>query len=251
MTADKTIHSQNFRERNEDIRYIVIHCSAGTPEEQIRILDDLGLSVHYIIGQDGLVIENLPPEKTAFHAGLSKWRESSGNSLNGCSIGVELESPLLGQRKTDYTNKQIRALVALLKELVCRYKIRKENIIGHSDIAPTRKPDPGAGFPWKTLYHHNLSTWYKLYSLDKEDDEEKLLAKIGYDTVDIAAARYAFCRHYMPGEVAFEADIHKLLDNVYPKNFQPIQTEKYQRLLKAVAYAAEAETRASYWFLDK
>ncbi len=251
MPADKIQHSQHYRERTEEIRYIILHCSAGTPEEQIRILDALGLSVHYIIGQDGTVTENLPPEKIAFHAGLSKWQNSESTSLNGCSIGIELESPMLGQCPSDYTGKQINALIVLLKELVCRYKIRKENILGHSDISPTRKPDPGAGFPWKKLYQHNLSVWYKLYKLDKETDETKLLAKIGYDTTEPAAARYAFCRHFMPEEVMIEEDIQNLLETVYPKDFSPGNPDKYLRILRAVSYAAAEERTANYWFLKK
>lgn len=248
MPADEIIHSKNFRKRTMDIRYIIIHCSAGTPHEQIKILNDLGLSVHYIIGQDGKVIENLSPEKTAFHAGLSKWKKSEGGSLNDCSIGIELESPKLGQTQSDYSKKQINALISLLKNLIVQYKIRKENILGHSDVAPTRKPDPGAGFPWKKLYHHGIGMWYKLYHLDKEDDEVALLEKIGYDTTDIVATRYAFCRHYMPEEVVMETQIYKLLDNVYPQEFQPCQKEKYLRILKAVAYAAEKESHYCYCF---
>lgn len=244
-------HSQNFRERNEEIRYIILHCSATPPEEQIKTLDTLGLSVHYIIGRNGTIIENLPPEKVAFHAGKSYWDKSDNGSLNGCSIGIELEAPGLGQYKEDYTTKQLNSLMRLLKELTIVYKIRKENILGHSDIAPARKPDPGVAFPWKKLYQHNLVTWFVLTNFDKETDELKLLEKIGYDITDLAAARYAFCRHYLPEEVLIEDDIYKLLDNVYPVDFYPKDYNKYLRTLRAVSYAISKERKIIYWYLKK
>ncbi len=243
-------HSNNFRERNEPIQYIIIHCSVGTPEEQIKTLNTLGLSVHYIIGRDGRIIENLPPEKVAYHAGKSFWNNSDFGSLNGCSIGIELESPHLGQYKKDYTVKQISSLMNLLKDLTIVYKIRKENILGHSDIAPTRKPDPGAAFPWKKLYQNNLAAWYLLTNLDKETDELKLLDKIGYDLTDPVAARYAFCRHYLPEEVFIDDDIHHLLDNVYPADFYPKNHEKYLKILRAVSFAINKKRQSVYWYQD-
>ncbi len=249
MLINKIIHSENFRERSEPIRYIIIHCSAGTPEAQINTLNNLKLSVHYIIGRNGEITENLPPEKVAYHAGQSSWNKSEGGSLNGCSIGIELESPSLGQDKDDYTTKQISALMKLLKELTIAYKIRKENILGHSDIAPMRKPDPGVAFPWKKLYQNNLVTWYILTSLDQETDELRLLEKVGYDTTNLAATRYAFCRHYFPEEILIEKDIRKLLDNVYPADFVPKNYDKYVKVLRAVARSVEKERQIVYWYL--
>ena len=247
----KIIHSKHFRERTKPIKYIIIHCSAQSPEEQVKILDELGLSVHYIIGKDGKVIQNLPPEKVAFHAGLSSWKNSEDKSLNEESIGIELESENLGQEKGDFTRTLMYRLNILINELCYKYKIRKENILGHSDIAPTRKPDPGAGFEWYKLHRKKLIVWYRLSSLHKETDEEELLKIIGYNTQDLSAARYAFCRHFYPEEVRIEKDIQKLLDNPYPKSFTPKNTERYMRILRATAFAMEKERKKKYWHLKK
>lgn len=230
-------HSAHYRERTESIKYIIIHCSAPSPEKQLKILNELGLSAHYIIGQNGEITENLPPEKVAYHAGKSHWQKSTGESLNGTSIGIELESPNLGQTSKDFTERQIRKLCALLKHLSIKYHIKPANILGHSDIAPTRKPDPGAGFPWKRLAAHNLCPWYNLRNLSDETDELKLLQSIGYNTEVLAAARYAFCRHFFPEEIAVEQNLQKLLDNPYPADFIPQNQKKYFKRLRAAALA--------------
>lgn len=248
---NKISHSKHFRERTKAIEYIIIHCSTQSPNEQLKILDELGLSVHYIIGKDGTVVQNLPPEKVAFHAGLSKWKDSKEKSLNDVSIGIELESANMGQKKGDFSRSTMFRLNILLKELCYKYKIRKENILGHSDIAPTRKPDPGAGFEWHKLYRNKLVCWYGLASLHPETDERKLLKIIGYDTKSLVAARYAFCRHFYPEEVRVVKNIQKLLDNPYPKAFKPKDNEKYIRILRATAFAIEKERKKRYWYLEK
>ena len=85
-------HTANCRDRTEDIRYIILHCSSYSPDKQLDILDKYGLSTHYIVSERGQITENCPPDKVAYHAGESSWLGSEGKSLNGCSIGIELES---------------------------------------------------------------------------------------------------------------------------------------------------------------
>lgn len=240
MKALKINHhaqTNHYRPRVEEIKYIVIHCSAPTPEEQLAILDELGLSTHYIISANGLLTELLAPERVAYHAGKSRWYDSTGESLNGSSIGIEIENPSLGQEKGSYSAACMKKLYALLRYLCEKYNIRPENIVGHSDISPTRKPDPGAAFPWRRLHQQNLIPWYDLRSLSEETDEEQLLQIIGYDTADLAAARYAFCRRFMPWEGAIETDIEKLLNTPYPKDFAPKKQERYRKILRATANA--------------
>ena len=235
-------HTANCRDRTEDIRYIILHCSSYSPDKQLDILDKYGLSTHYIVSERGQITENCPPDKVAYHAGESSWLGSEGKSLNGCSIGIELESFNLGQTPQDYSSAQISALCRLLRQLVFAYRIRRENILGHSDIAPKRKADPGAGFPWQKLYARQLVLWPSLKSLSPEAPEEELLQTIGYDTDDLTAARYAFCRHFFPREVAVRTDVHSLLDEPYPKDFAVRDREGYMRMLRAAAYAFQTGT---------
>lgn len=108
-------HTANCRDRTEDIRYIILHCSSYSPDKQLDILDKYGLSTHYIVSERGQITENCPPDKVAYHAGESSWLGSEGKSLNGCSIGIELESFNLGQTPQDYSSAQISAALSAFK----------------------------------------------------------------------------------------------------------------------------------------
>lgn len=252
MTEEiKICHNSNHRERKEKIRYIIIHCSKFPPSKQIEILNEYGLSTHYIVSQSGEVVENCSPEYVAYHAGESHWQKSELKSLNEVSIGIEIEAPTLGQKKEDYPPIVIKRLCELLHSLKMRYQIRPEDIIGHSDIAPTRKIDPGAGFPWLLLYKNDFGVWPSMKSLHKEEDEATLLQIIGYDTTDMVATRYAFCRHFIPEETQYNSNLQELLDNPYPKDFQIRNQERYKMILRATAQAYESARQKRYWYIEK
>lgn len=239
-----------FRDRTEPIKYIIIHCSKGSPEQQLEIMDKNKLSVHYIIDLKGKVTAVVPEDKVAYHAGLSRWKGSQGESLNGSSIGIEVQSLDMGQQHKSYTTASVTKVCILIAYLIKKYKIRRENILGHSDIAPTRKPDPGAGFPWRKLYKHDVLFWYHKSMRIKSDDEKELLEIIGYDTRVIEAARYAFCRRFLPEEVKVETDLQYLVDHPYPLDFKPQNQELYMLRLQCVASAFEEERKKSYWFFN-
>lgn len=230
-------HSKNFRVRKERIKYIIIHCSIFSPEKQIEILNEYGLSVHYIISQEGKITENLSVENVAYHAGISFWNKSKEKSLNECSIGIELEAPTLGQSPKDYTFKQIKALCELLSLLKETHQIRTEDILGHSDIAPQAKPDPGKGFPWKKIAKLGFGVWYDLRSKSATDDEKVLLSEIGYNTSDLHAARMAFCRHFFSSDAGDFIEPSVLVDTPFELNFSPKNYNKYLKILRATAKA--------------
>ena len=157
----KLIHkfkSPNFDERkNAQISFIIIHYTAITsitnsllhlckPENKV--------SCHYLISQEGQIYNLVKENKRAWHAGESFWNNIS--DLNSNSVGVELDFSN-NQRNNKFSTEMINALIYLLKKLIAKYKIKKENILGHSDIAPFRKLDPGSKFPWETLYKYNIS----------------------------------------------------------------------------------------------
>ena len=237
------------RERTEPIKYIIIHCSKGSAKQQLEVLERNRLSVHYIIDIKGKLTEVVPPELVAYHAGISRWHGSESESLNGTSIGIEVQSLDMGQRAKSYTDASIRKLGKLMIYLVHKYKIRRENILGHSDIAPTRKPDPGAGFPWRRLYMYDLLFWWHINVRVHNENEVELLEMIGYDTRVIEAARYAFCRRFLPEEVAVIDNLQELVDNPYPLDFKPQNFARYIRQLQSVAAAFEEERKRDYWYL--
>lgn len=218
-----------FNERPAKISALVLHCSAYDSKDMIEVLEKEELSAHYVVGLNGDVTQLVPEEKRAWHAGISSWREF--NNLNHNSIGIEISSMSMGQEP--YSERQINSLIELCQGIIARHHIPVRNVVGHSDIAPTRKPDPGAAFPWQKLAENGIGLWYDLNDAEKvkESNPEILLQKIGYNTENPAAAIYAFCRHFIPQEVAINPDIHDLLQHPYSEDFS--LPEKYLPILKA------------------
>jgi len=202
-------------------------------EEAVLSFKQNDVSAHYIIGQNGDILPLVAEENCAWHAGNSHW--NGYDSLNKVSIGIELCSPNLGQNP--YPSAQIESLVSLLKKLQKKYGILSQNILGHSDIAPRRKPDPGKAFPWKKLAQNGLGVWYKTKDADKIKTEnvEELLEKIGYDTSDTAAALCSFCRRFYPSKIRKIKNIAELL--ISPSRQKILLDRRLIRRIKAVAYA--------------
>ena len=190
--------------REKSIKHLVIHSFALSPKEMLDTLHQYKLSVHYIIDSSGTVHQLVPEEKVAWHAGPSFWAGDSG--LNWISIGIELEHREFGQ--TDYPHKQIQSLKKLIKGIMERHKIRPENIVAHSDIAPEAKMDPGRGFPWKQLANEGIGLWYDLNESEKLADlsVKELLSLIGYPTKGRAleASSWAFRQRFMPEVVPYD-----------------------------------------------
>ncbi len=144
--------SPNFDDRDAAISMLVMHYT-GMPDGQAAI-DWLcnpasKVSSHYVVEEDGRIFQLVPEEMRAWHAGVSYWRGTTG--LNNCSVGIEIVNPghEWGYRK--FPKAQMISVIALCQAIVARHKIRAENVVGHSDIAPARKIDPGEYFDWHTL----------------------------------------------------------------------------------------------------
>ena len=161
-------------------------------ESIVRLTDEKSkVSAHYLINRKGELISMVEESKTAWHAGKSKWKNYV--NLNNQSVGIELVNK--GQRfgYVNFSNKQIKKLIELCKYLIKKYKIKQANILGHSDIAPLRKIDPGEKFPWKLLAKKKIGYWYTVRKNNKNFATEKLnlrdvffsnLYKIGYRYFD-------------------------------------------------------------------
>lgn len=220
-----------FDERNAAIDTIILHCNAFTAEQAVESFKQAEVSAHYLIGLDGKVYNLVAEDKRAWHAGKSFWRGREG--LNHNSVGIEVCNLTLGQ--SPYSQPQIRAVLSLCKKLMKKYHIKPQNVLGHSDIAPTRKPDPGVCFPWRYLARHGVGVWYNLRNADKvtEVDEQKMLAAIGYDVANLTAAKWAFCRHWLPEVVPIDNDVMHLLNNPYNQRFDA-EKQKFSAVLRAV-----------------
>ena len=152
------------------------------------------VSAHYFLKDDGKLLRLVPDLYDAWHAGKSSWKNF--NYLNQYSIGIEINNPGHDNGYKKFKKKQLFTLKKLLKNLMRKYNIKKFNVLGHSDIAPDRKKDPGEKFPWKEFASKNLCAWHSLnenkiknfryqkISLKDKNIFIKNLYKIGYSKIN-------------------------------------------------------------------
>lgn len=154
--------NQNFR-----IRYVILHYTALPDDKSVTVLTGKGVSAHYLVNnmEDNEIYQLVDENKRAYHAGISSWRNDK--SLNDTSIGIEIVNDgykidSLGMRVfPSFSDVQIKKVASLVQDILMRYSIPITNILAHSDIAPTRKHDPGPAFPWKKLYdEYKIGMWY-------------------------------------------------------------------------------------------
>ena len=187
-------YSPNFdlnKRSTSKVKYIIFHYTGMKSEiAAIKRLTDKTskVSCHYFIKRNGEIIQMVPDLYVAWHAGISSWKKD--NLLNSNSIGIEISNPGHNYGYKSFTLKQIRSIVILSKFLKKKYKIKKENFLGHSDISPLRKKDPGEKFPWKLLHKKKLCLWHNVdekscknfrkIKLYNSKNFYKLLFKFGY-----------------------------------------------------------------------
>lgn len=208
----RELPSPNWDERALPVTMIVLHYTEmeSTEASLARLTDpEAKVSAHYLIGEDGEVVRLVPHEKRAWHAGASYWR--GHKDVNSASIGIELQHPghALGYRP--FADTQIEALVPLLHDIVQAYDISRTNVVGHSDIAPARKIDPGELFPWEQLAKQRLCLPrpVKLSLGDPFDNDGAFylaLERFGYDITDGRKAVEAFQRRWRPEQIDGQID---------------------------------------------
>ena len=156
------------------------------------------VSAHYLIDEAGTVHRMVAEDRRAWHAGVSMWRGEA--DVNGCSIGVELVNPGHEFGYRPFPEAQMDAFRELATGIIARHPIPARNVVGHSDVAPTRKSDPGEFFDWRGLAADGIGLWPEPADHLEQDPARTaaLLAEIGYDISDQAAALRAFQRHFRP-----------------------------------------------------
>jgi N-acetylmuramoyl-L-alanine amidase len=195
--------SPNQDERTQPISIVVLHYTGmqDAASAIARLRDPAArVSSHYVIAEDGQILRLVPEEKRAWHAGRSYWRGHTG--LNDHSVGIEIVNPGHEWGYRPFPEAQIDALIPLLSGIKERYNITRGNVVGHSDIAPTRKQDPGELFPWHRLARLRLALPRPTRNLMDPHwtDGGFLLAleRFGYDVSDPLAATVAFQRRFRP-----------------------------------------------------
>lgn len=155
--------SPNFDERNcrRPVDMVVLHYT-GMPTAAValqRMSDpESKVSSHYMIDEDGTIYRLVPEDKRAWHAGLAFWR--GVRDVNARSIGIELVNPGHEFGYREFPAVQIDALILLLRDIASRHEVMPGNYVGHSDVAPTRKEDPGELFPWRRLHAAGFGRWW-------------------------------------------------------------------------------------------
>lgn len=154
--------SHSAQGKNSRVRHIVLHYTVADTPKSLKILTEKNVSSHYLITDESppTVYQLVDESERAWHAGVSQWFDHT--DLNTSSIGIEIVN---AGRQNDgrwdsFSQEQIEVLLLLLEDIIQRHPVAPANIVGHSDIAPQRKLDPGPKFPWKTLAEHGYGRWY-------------------------------------------------------------------------------------------
>lgn len=193
--------SPNFDERRPSF-VVIHHTSSDTVADALRTLTSprAQVSAHYLVARDGSIVQLVDERSRAWHAGESRW--GSSFDVNSASIGIELDN----NGREPYPQMQVDALLRLLSDLRQRYRLPSANFLGHSDVAPRRKPDPGPLFPWRTLAAGGFGLWCDPPYPEPPPgfDPTMGLRAIGYDIRQFDAAFAAYRMHYTPDEPATE-----------------------------------------------
>jgi len=206
----KDVPSPNFNARDPSAqpRLIVLHYTGMvSAQEALARLCDPGseVSAHYMIDEDGELTQLVHETKRAWHAGRAYW--AGERDINSASIGIELVNPGHAYGYRPFPKQQITTLKGLLHDLFRRWSLPPSCLLGHSDIAPTRKQDPGEYFPWHELADERLGLWPEPLASERgpiaPGEAYDLLRKIGYECPEMddnicLAALHAFQRHYHP-----------------------------------------------------
>jgi N-acetylmuramoyl-L-alanine amidase len=221
--ASDVIASANYGDRNMDRLpdMIVLHYT-GMPDVEgaIAKLCTAGtdVSAHYIVLEDGRIIQCVPEAKRAWHAGVAFW--GGEEDINSCSIGVEIVNKGHDWGYPDFPLRQIAAVIALCRGIMLRRKVPSHRVLAHSDVAPFRKKDPGEKFPWHSLANSGVGHWVQPAPIVRGEtlrlgsagndvrDLQQALARYGYgvpvngkyDTATMEVVT-AFQRHFRPGRV--------------------------------------------------
>jgi len=240
--ASDVIPSPNHGERNKGraVDMILLHYT-GMPDVEGAIAQlctpGTDVSAHYIVLEDGRIVQSVPEAKRAWHAGVSSW--AGEDDINSCSIGIEIINRGHDWGYPDFPLRQIAAVIALCRGIMLRRNVPAHRVLAHSDVAPGRKKDPGEKFPWHSLANSGVGHWVQPAPItrgeslqlgaisDDVGNMQTAFARYGYGlpvtgrfdgpTMEVVAA---FQRHFRPARVDGVADhstmatLHALLSSL-------------------------------------
>jgi N-acetylmuramoyl-L-alanine amidase len=207
LSLNYSLNFNPIKRKKNQIKFIIFHYTGMKKESAaINRLTEIQsqVSSHYMIKNDGEIVNLVPDLYIAWHAGISSWKNF--NLLNNNSVGIEISNPGHEFNYKKFSKKQIHSLIKLTKYLIKKYKIDPKNILGHSDISPDRKKDPGEKFPWEYLAKNKIGIWYKL--------EKKILKNARKNKIDHLSQKTFFNNIYKIG--------------YSKKNVKKIERKKYE-----------------------
>ncbi|MBV9419774.1 MAG: N-acetylmuramoyl-L-alanine amidase [Alphaproteobacteria bacterium] len=201
--------NHDARPENTPVDILVLHYTGmKTADEALARLTDPAakVSAHYTVDRDGRIYAHVPEDRRAWHAGVSYW--AGERNINGRSIGIEIVNPGHEFGYIPFAEPQIAALIDLAQGILKRHPIPPHRVLGHSDVAPARKEDPGELFPWQQLAEFGIGLWP---SAGKGEALAQELARFGYGLapdVDVSLDKVitAFQRHFRPRELTGQWD---------------------------------------------
>jgi len=209
---DRPSPNHDARPAGRAIDMLLLHYT-GMPSAAAaldRLTDDAAkVSAHYLIDEDGTVRRLVPEARRAWHAGAACW--AGERDINGLSIGIELVNPGHEFGYRPFPDAQMAALEELARDILGRHPIPAARVLGHSDVAPGRKTDPGELFDWRRLAAAGIGLWPEpaapAASIDAAE-VKRLLGAFGYGFLeeDLSAVIAAFQRHFRPGAISGQAD---------------------------------------------
>lgn len=200
--------SSNFDDRGAVVDMLVLHYTGmESAEAAYRRLCDrqAKVSAHYVVEENGRVRRLVAEDKRAWHAGVAHWRGHA--DINARSVGIELVNPGRAFGYRPFPEAQMKALIELCLGLLLRHCIPSFNVVGHSDVAPRRKEDPGELFDWPRLSRAGIGVWPEDDGPMADGPPRELLERVGYEMSDPSATIRAFQRRYRPDAITGEMDL--------------------------------------------
>jgi N-acetylmuramoyl-L-alanine amidase len=211
ILRDRPSPNHGPRPAGKPVDMLVLHYTGmkSAVEALDRLCDPAAeVSAHYLVDEDGTVWRLVPEDRRAWHAGRSFW--AGETDINGVSIGIELVNPGHEFGYRAFPEAQLAALEALARGILARHAIPPKRVLGHSDVAPQRKQDPGELFPWERLARAGIGLWPRA-AATRRRKAERLAAAIGYEVTEpLELVVAAFQRHWRPSRCDGVADAETL-----------------------------------------
>ncbi|PHS76585.1 MAG: N-acetylmuramoyl-L-alanine amidase [Robiginitomaculum sp.] len=215
--------SPNHDDRTLPISLLVLHYTGMENGEAalVRMFDPKAkVSAHYMVEEDGRVFRLVDESRRAWHAGLSSW--NGENDINSASVGIEIVNGGHDFGLPHFPNVQIKAVISLCRDIMLRHKINNFNVVAHSDIAPTRKQDPGEKFPWPQLADADIGNWPEV----KTTDQRILIDAQGADKKHIRLVQSALSYLGYDIKITCKFDSNtKLVVQAFQRRYRPVKID--------------------------